>query len=52
MNILITNLHKDAAAVCQQLFGDNQPVTEVGEVGVNTEGPRIAVGFDLLSFTG
>ena len=52
MNILIADLHKDASAVCQQLFDDNQPVAEVGEVGVDTEGPCIAVGFDLLPFTG
>ena len=52
MDILIINLHKDATAICQQFFGNNQPVPEVGEVGVDTEGPRIAVGFNLLRFAG
>ena len=52
MNILITNLHKDASAVRQQFFCNNQTVAQICEVGVYAEGPRIAVRLNLLPFAG
>ena len=52
MDILIANLYKNAATVCQQVFGNNQAVTQIGEVGVDTECPCIAVRPNLLLFAG
>ena len=52
MDIFITNLHEDTPAISQQFLGDNQTVTQISEVGVDTERPGVAVGFNLLRFAG
>lgn len=50
MHILISNLHEDAAALCQQLSCHDKSVAQIGEVGVNAQLPRIAEGLDHLRF--
>ena len=48
MHVLVTYLHKNAAALREQVSCNGQPVTEVGEVGVNSITPRVAERLDLL----
>ena len=42
MDILIIDLHKDAAAIRQQLFSNMQTVTQVSEVGMDTEWSHVS----------
>ena len=48
MDILIANLHEDAASLGEQIAGHDQAVTEIGKVGVNAQLPRIAEGAHLF----
>jgi hypothetical protein len=52
MKILVADLDEDAARLRQQLAGNYQPVSKVGEVRVDAKLPRIAVGTDLLRLPG
>src|SRR3546814_5294604 len=52
MHILIANLHKDAAAVGQQIPRHGEPVAQISEVAVDAVAPGVAKGFDLLGFAG
>ena len=43
MDIFIADLHKDAARIREKLLGDFKSVSQVSEIRVNTERPRIAI---------
>jgi hypothetical protein len=45
-------LHKDAAAFGKQFAGQQQPVTQVGKVGVDAQLPGVAKSPDLLRLGG
>ena len=44
MHVLVADLHEDAAGLGEQLAGDDQPVAQVGQVGVDAELPGVAEG--------
>ncbi len=48
MQILIRNLHKHAPRLVQQFLRQQQPVAQVGEVGVDAQLPGVAEGLDHL----
>jgi hypothetical protein len=48
VNVFITNLHKDAAALSEEFPRQEQPVAQVGEVRVDAQLLGVAEGFDLL----
>lgn len=52
MQILIGDLHKDTPRIGQQFLAEDQAVAQVGEVGVDAEGPGVAVGLDHLGLPG
>ena len=52
MDVLIGNLHEDGAAFGEQFARQEQPVAQVGEVGVDAQFPGIAKGADLLRLGG
>ena len=52
MHVLIANLHKDRAAVGEQVAGHGQAVAEIAEVGVDAVPPGVAEGLDLLRLAG
>jgi hypothetical protein len=52
MDILVADLHKDAAGFVQQFAGQQQAVAQVGEVGVDAQFPGVAEGADLLRLGG
>ena len=52
VQIFIADLHKDAACIREEFVGHGEPVAQVGEVGVDAEGPGVAVGFDHLRLAG
>ena len=52
MHILIPDLHENAAALGQQLAGDDQPVAQVGQVGMDAQLPGVAEGLDLFRLAG
>ena len=51
MEILISNLNKYGAAIAQEITCNGEPVSEVGEVGVNSISPCVSERPDLLRFT-
>jgi hypothetical protein len=52
VQVLIRNLHKHAARLMQQLLRQQQPVAQIGQVGVNTQLPGIPERLDHLRFLG
>jgi len=52
VDVLIPDLHKDTAGFMKQLPRQQQPVAEIGEVGVDAEFPGVAEGADLLRLAG
>ena len=48
MHVLVADLHEDAPALGQQFAGDDEPVAEVRQVGVDAELPGVAERLDLL----
>ncbi len=48
MQVLIADLHEHAAARREQLAREKQPVAHVGEIRVQAQLPRVAVGFHHL----
>jgi hypothetical protein len=42
MDIFIANLHEDRAGIGEQIAGDGEPVSEVGEVAVDFIAPSVA----------
>ena len=52
MHVLIADLHEDAAGLGEQVAGDDEPVAQVGQVGVDAELPGVAEGRDLLRLAG
>ena len=48
MQILIRDLHKDAATFGQQLARQQQPIAQVAQVGVQAQLPGVAIGLDHL----
>jgi len=52
MNVLVADLHEDAARVGEQLAAEDEPVTQVRQVRVDAEGPGVPVGLDHLRLAG
>ena len=52
MHILIPDLHEDAAGFGEQFAGDDEPVAQIGQVGVDAEFPCVAERPDLLRLAG
>ena len=52
LQILIRNLHKHTPRLAQQLLRQQQPVAQVGQVGVNPQLPGVAESLDHLRFLG
>ena len=52
MQVFIRYLYEDAPRIGQEFFTEDQAVTEVREVGMDAEGPGIAVGLDHLRLPG
>ena len=52
MQILIADLHEDAAGIGKQLLRHRQPVAQVGEVRVDAERPGVPVRLDHLRLAG
>ena len=48
MDVLVADLYEAGPGFRQQVPGDEKPVTQVRQVGMNTELPRVAEGLDLL----
>jgi hypothetical protein len=52
MQILIADLHEDAAGIGEEFAGHRQAVAQVGEVRVDAERPGVAVRLDHFRFAG
>ena len=52
MQVLIADLHEDAARVGQEIVSHLQAVAQVSKVGVDAERPGVAVGLDHLWLAG
>jgi hypothetical protein len=52
VQVLVRDLHEDAAAVLQQLPRQHQPIPQVREVRVHAERPGIAIRLDGLGLAG
>ena len=52
MQVLVRNLHKDAAAFREKFACRHQSVAQVGQVRVDAVAPGVAEGFDLLGLAG
>src|ERR1017187_4531797 len=52
MHIFVADLDKNGAGIGEQVAGDSESVTKVGEVAVDTVAPGVAEGFDLLGLAG
>jgi hypothetical protein len=52
MHVLVADLDEYAAGLGEQVAGDGQPVTQVGEVGVVAELSGIAEGTHLFRLAG
>ncbi|MDW8012704.1 MAG: hypothetical protein RMJ47_06950 [Bacteroidota bacterium] len=52
MQVLVVDLHEDRAALGEEFACQEQPIAQVGEVGMDAEPPGVAVGFDLLRLVG
>lgn len=52
MDIFVGDLDEAGAGFVEEFLGGEEAVAEVGEVGVDTEFPGVAEGFDLLGFAG
>ena len=52
MHVFIANLHKDTAALGQQIPRYGQPVANITQIAVNAVPPGIAKGFDLFRLAG
>ena len=52
MDVLIANLDEARTGFGEQVLGNHEPITEIGQVGVDAEFPRVAEGFDLLHLAG
>ena len=52
VQVLVADLHEDAAGVAEQLAGHRQAVAQVGEIGVDAERPGVAVRLDHLRLAG
>jgi len=48
MNVLRADLNEDRTRFRQQLPAQEQPIPQVGEVGMDAQLPGIPVGLDLL----
>src|SRR5262245_46464671 len=48
MDILLSNLHKEASTLGQQIARHDQSIAQIGEVGVNPQLPRVAERLDHL----
>ena len=52
VQVLVGDLHKDAARIGEQLAGDNKAVTQVGQVAVDAESPGVTVCLDHFQLAG
>src|ERR1017187_10642423 len=52
MHIFVADLDKNGAGIGEQVAGDSESVTKVGEVAVDAVAPGVAEGFDLLRLAG
>ena len=48
MQVLVADLHEDAAGIRQQFPRHRQPVAQIGQVAVDAAHPSIPIGFDHL----
>ena len=50
MDVLVSDLHKNRAGIAQQVANGRQPISQVGQVGMNPILPRIPERLHLLRF--
>jgi hypothetical protein len=48
MHIFISDLYEDATCLCEEFAGDDQAVSEIGEIGMDTKLPGVPEGPYLL----
>ncbi|EME67985.1 hypothetical protein H261_20749 [Paramagnetospirillum caucaseum] len=52
VDILVADLHEDGATISQQITGNSQAISQIGQIGVDAVPPCVAEGSDLLRFAG